>query len=39
MASHDRKAESFVIKTEFGSIAAFLDAHGYGPGRKKARPE
>ena len=29
--THDRIAESFVIKTEYGSIAAFLAAHGYGP--------
>ena len=37
--THDRPAESFVIKTEYGSIAAFLIAHGYGPGGKKARPD
>ena len=31
VATHDRIAESFVIKMEYGSIAAFLVAHGYGP--------
>ena len=29
--SHDRRAESFAISAEYGSIAAFLVAHGYGP--------
>jgi hypothetical protein len=35
--THDRKAESAVIKAEYGSIADFLAAHGYGPGAKKAK--
>jgi hypothetical protein len=29
--SHDRRAESKVIKAEYGTIAEFLLAHGYGP--------
>jgi hypothetical protein len=31
VATHDRRAESKVIKAEYGSIAAFVVAHGYGP--------
>ena len=31
--SHDRRAESKVIKAEYGTIADFLVAHGYGPDR------
>jgi hypothetical protein len=30
--SHDRRAESKVIKAEYGSIADLPLAHGYGPG-------
>ena len=33
---HDRKAESKVIQSEYGSVADFLAAHGYGPGGKRA---
>jgi hypothetical protein len=29
--THDRRAESKVIKAEYGSIAAFVVAHGYRP--------
>lgn len=29
--THDRRAESKVIKAEYGSIADFVVAHGYGP--------
>lgn len=29
--THDRTAESRVIKEEYGSIADFVLAHGYGP--------
>ena len=28
-----------MIKVEYGSIAAFLQAHGYGPGGKNAIEE
>ncbi len=35
--THDRNSESAVIKAEYGSIANFLAAHGYGPGAKKAK--
>ncbi len=34
LPGHDRKAESAVIKVEYGSIKRFLEAHGYGPGGK-----
>jgi hypothetical protein len=33
---HDRKAEGAVIQREYGSVAAFLKAHGYGPGQRNA---
>ena len=32
--THDRTAEAAVIKVEYGSIAAFLHHHGYGPNGK-----
>ena len=31
VATHDRKAETKVIKDQYGSIADFVVAHGYGP--------
>lgn len=31
---HDKRAESAVILAEYGSVAEFLAAHGYGPGGK-----
>ena len=34
---HDRKAESRVIRAEYGSVADFLAAHGYGPGGKNTQ--
>jgi hypothetical protein len=37
LSGHDRIAESAVIRAEYGSVADFLAAHGYGPGRKNAR--
>ena len=33
-SNHDRKAESAVIELEYGGIAQFLAAHGYGPSGK-----
>src|SRR5947209_7272424 len=36
---HDRWAESYVIRKEYGNIAAFLKAHGYGPHGRSARKE
>lgn len=30
-AGHDRAAEAAIIKSEYGSIAGFVVAHGYGP--------
>ncbi len=32
---HDKRAESAVIKREYGDVARFLDAHGYGPKGKR----
>ena len=29
--THDRVAETAVIREKYGSIAAFVVAHGYGP--------
>lgn len=29
--THDRVAETAVIRERYGSIAAFVVAHGYGP--------
>jgi len=37
--NHDRWAEAYVIRCRYGSIAAFLEHHGYGPGAKSARDE
>ena len=37
--NHDRWAEAHVIRSRYGSIAAFLEHHGYGPGGKSARDE
>ena len=38
-AGHDRKAETAVIKLEYGGVAEFLVAMGYGPGGKNATEE
>ena len=38
-SGHDSSALWFVMRQEYGNTAAFLVAHGYGPGGKKARPE
>ena len=35
LQGHDRRAESEVIKAEYGGSVQFLVAHGYGPGVKK----
>ena len=37
--SHDRKAEAAVIRLKYGSVAAFVVAHGYGPGGANAQKE
>jgi hypothetical protein len=36
---HDKWAEGYVTKTRYGSVAGYLDAHGYGPDRRNARKE
>ncbi len=35
LPGHDRIAESLVIAAEYGSVAEFLSAHGYGPTGEK----
>ena len=37
LPGHDRVAESSVIRAEYGTVADFLAAHGYGPNGKSAR--
>ena len=37
VSGHDKVAESKVIVAEYGSVADFLAAHGYGPGGRKAK--
>ena len=37
--NHDRWAEAYVLRSRYGTIAAFLEHHGYGPGGKSARQE
>ena len=37
LPGHDKVAESRVIAAEYGSVAGFIRAHGYGPGGKSAR--
>lgn len=37
LAGHDRVAEAAVILNEYGSVPAFLQAHGYGPGGRNSR--
>ena len=39
LPGHDRAAESFVIKVEYGSVADFLVQHGYGPDGKNPKLE
>jgi hypothetical protein len=39
LAGHDRKAESAVIKMEYGGVAEFLVAHGYGSDGKNPAKE
>jgi hypothetical protein len=36
LTGHDKRAESEVILTEYGSVPDFLLAHGYGPARRTA---
>ena len=38
-AGHDKKAEAAVIHREYGGVANFLAAHGYGPDGKNPRRE
>lgn len=38
-SSHDRKAEAAVIALEYGSVAEFVVAHGYGPNGRNAQVE
>ncbi len=36
---HDKRAESAVIKVEYGSVPDFLEKHGFGPGGKNPSQE
>lgn len=36
---HDRRAESLLIMGKYGGVAQFLDANGYGPGKKNLSEE
>lgn len=36
---HDKWAEGYVTRKKYGSVAAYIDAHGYGPNGKNAREE
>lgn len=36
---HDKRAEAAVITVEYGSVAHFLHAHGFGPGKRNASRE
>lgn len=38
-SGHDRKAESRLIKMKYGSVAHFLEAHGFGPGMRNVTHE
>lgn len=33
---HDKRAESAIVKVEYGTVPDLLDRHGYGPGKKNA---
>lgn len=37
VSGHDKVAEAAVVIAEYGSVAKFLAAHGYGPGQKNPR--
>lgn len=39
LAGHDRIAESAVVKMEYGGVAQFIVAHGYGPDGKNPTKE
>lgn len=39
LPGHDRRAETAVVKVEYGGVAEFLDAMGYGPGAKNPMKE
>jgi len=39
LSGHDRRAESAVVKTVYGSIPAFLVEHGFGPDGRNATDE
>ncbi len=34
LPGHDRRAEAAVVRVEHGSVARFLEDHGYGPGKR-----
>lgn len=36
---HDKRAESMLLRMRYGSVAGFLDAYGFGPGRRNLKQE
>ena len=38
IAGHDKRAEAKVVKEVYGSVVAFLAAHGYGPEGRDSTP-
>lgn len=36
---HDKRAEGYLIKLLYGSVAGFLDAHGFGPEQRNLTRE
>jgi hypothetical protein len=36
VSGHDKRAESAIVKVEYGSVPDMLVKHGYGPGGKNA---
>lgn len=36
VSGHDKRAESAVVKVEYGDVPSLLDKHGYGPGKRNA---
>lgn len=36
LSGHDQRAQAGVIYAEYGGVAAFLRAHGYGPDGRSA---
>lgn len=37
LSGHDKRAESAIVKVEYGDVPSLLHEHGYGPGGKNAK--